>query len=121
MLAQAEGLADQAADAVTAHGAARGLRRDRKADSRPAQIVRARSHGEEFACPAPAARVYGIEIGLPAQAPLRWKGETRLPSRVYGISFRRPLARRRLITRRPPLVAMRARKPCVRLRRTLLG
>lgn len=33
----------------------------------------------------------------------------------------RPLARRALITRRPPLVAMRARKPWRRLRLILLG
>ena len=38
-----------------------------------------------------------------------------------GISWRRPLARRRASTLRPPLVAMRARNPWVRLRRTLLG
>jgi hypothetical protein len=34
---------------------------------------------------------------------------------------RRPLARRRLMTARPFLVAMRARKPCVRMRLVLLG
>lgn len=39
----------------------------------------------------------------------------------YGVSFARPLARRRFSTRRPALVAMRARKPCVRARFSLLG
>lgn len=39
----------------------------------------------------------------------------------YGVSFARPLARRRFITRRPALVAMRARNPCVRARFNLLG
>jgi hypothetical protein len=33
----------------------------------------------------------------------------------------RPLARRRLITARPPGVAMRSRNPCVLFRRLLLG
>jgi hypothetical protein len=33
----------------------------------------------------------------------------------------RPLARRRLSTRRPPRVAMRARKPWLRARLSLLG
>jgi hypothetical protein len=33
----------------------------------------------------------------------------------------RPFARRRAKTRRPERVAMRARKPCVRWRRILLG
>lgn len=39
----------------------------------------------------------------------------------YGVSLARPLARRRLRTRRPAFVAMRARKPCVRARLILLG
>lgn len=38
-----------------------------------------------------------------------------------GVSRLRPLARRFLMTRRPPLVAMRARKPWRRLRRMRLG
>lgn len=33
----------------------------------------------------------------------------------------RPLARRRAITARPPLVAMRTKKPCVVARRVLEG
>ena len=37
------------------------------------------------------------------------------------VSFFRPLARRRLSTLRPPGVCMRARKPCVRFLRMLLG
>lgn len=37
------------------------------------------------------------------------------------VSRLRPLARRRLRTSRPFLVLMRTRKPCVRLRRLLLG
>ena len=40
---------------------------------------------------------------------------------VYGVNRARPLARRRLMTRRPALVAMRARKPWVRARLILLG
>lgn len=39
----------------------------------------------------------------------------------YGVSCARPFARRRLSTRRPALVAMRARKPWVRARLILLG
>ena len=39
----------------------------------------------------------------------------------YGVSRARPLARRRFRTRRPALVAIRARKPCVRARLILLG
>lgn len=39
----------------------------------------------------------------------------------YGVSCARPFARRRFNTRRPALVAMRARKPCVRARLIRLG
>lgn len=44
-----------------------------------------------------------------------------LMKQIQGQSFALPLARRRFITRRPPLVRMRTRNPCVRLRRNLLG
>jgi len=37
--------------------------------------------------------------------------------RDYALNRLRPFCRRRLITSRPPGVAMRARKPCVRFRR----
>lgn len=40
---------------------------------------------------------------------------------IETVRRRRPLARRRLSTWRPPGVAIRARKPCVRFRRRLLG
>jgi hypothetical protein len=70
-----------------------------------------------------------IEVSLVTNAPVCRQSQTRTigrprdhkPGDVYGMSFLRPLARRRLSTRRPALVAMRARKPCVRFRRTLLG
>ena len=39
----------------------------------------------------------------------------------YGVSRALPLARRALITPRPPRVCMRARKPCVLARFNLLG
>ena len=45
----------------------------------------------------------------------------RRADRVQAVSFLRPRARRALITLRPPVVAMRARKPCRRLRTSLLG
>jgi hypothetical protein len=40
---------------------------------------------------------------------------------VQALSRLRPRARRAAITLRPPLVAMRARKPCRRFRTSLLG
>src|SRR5579864_3709186 len=41
--------------------------------------------------------------------------------RSYTVSLWRPFSRRALITRRPPLVDIRARKPCVRLRGMRFG
>jgi hypothetical protein len=40
---------------------------------------------------------------------------------TYALSLARPLARRALSTRRPPAVAIRARKPCFLARRRLFG
>ena len=40
---------------------------------------------------------------------------------AYGVSCARPLARRRFNTRRPALVAILARNPCVRARFKMLG
>ncbi len=56
----------------------------------------------------------------------RWCGElTRYRRAAFGgtwtVSRLRPLRRRRFSTFCPPGVAMRARKPCVRFRRKLLG
>ncbi len=52
---------------------------------------------------------------------LKLKDPIGSPQVPYGMRRLRPFARRRARTWRPFLVAMRARKPCVRLRRTLLG
>lgn len=66
------------------------------------------------------------ELGTPFQAdyarsrPPRLGAGTVLADAQLDRRFR-PLARRRAITRRPPTVAMRARKPCRRLRTMLLG
>lgn len=46
---------------------------------------------------------------------------TRAQNQIQTLSFLRPFARRLLMTLRPLAVAMRARKPCVRLRLILLG
>jgi hypothetical protein len=40
---------------------------------------------------------------------------------MEGVRRLRPLARRRFNTVRPPALRMRARNPCVRLRRMRLG
>src|SRR6185437_7031208 len=97
------------------------------------------SHGEESIAQTLPMRIGSSKFGLAANAPLgaepqplnRCHGCERLRSPSHapglearprqGMSFLRPFARRRAKTLRPFFVAMRARNPCVRLRRTLLG
>jgi len=65
-----------------------------------------------------------LELGSLVQTRFGWEppGPWHVHQRPpYGVSRARPFARRALSTLRPPLVAMRARKPWVRLRRRLLG
>jgi len=58
------------------------------------------------------------ELRLSAQP--RFAGQTEA-RRLQTAKRARPLARRALITARPPRVFMRSRKPCVRARRVLEG
>jgi len=70
---------------------------------------------------------YPIKISLVDQPGIAEAYATRRFARCFGIRVdqtarrARPLARRALITARPALVFMRARKPWVRLRRTVEG
>jgi len=58
------------------------------------------------------------ELRFPAQP--RFAGQP-VARRLQTAKRARPLARRALITARPPRVFMRSRKPCVRARRVLEG
>ena len=58
------------------------------------------------------------ELGFATQRRLARQPETR---RLQTAKRVRPLARRALITARPPRVFIRSRKPCVRARRVLEG
>lgn len=60
------------------------------------------------------------KAGLPLDNILRFYRRARLGGTVT-VSLFRPLALRLFSTLRPPGVAIRVRKPWVRLRRTLLG
>ena len=57
---------------------------------------------------------------IPA-VPQSLHGDAGLPRETHALSRLRPRERRAATTLRPPLVAMRARKPCRRLRTSLLG
>jgi len=88
-------------------------------------------HGHEAAVPLRAVLVDVLEVGPPADALVRLESlghagflrHRRLARRDAYETVRRlrPLARRRFRTRRPFLVLMRSRKPCVLRRRLRLG
>ena len=116
VLRQAEGFLDDASHAVAGDGIAGGAHCDGEPEARSAEIIRPEGHAEETVRNALASALDLFEVRLQAQAALRGESEP-----DQGMSFLRPFARRRARTFWPFFVAMRARNPCVRLRRTLLG
>jgi hypothetical protein len=60
-----------------------------------------------------------LELGAPADS--LGGAEARVDYSLLTVSRLRPFARRRLRTRRPFLVLIRTRKPCVRLRWRVFG
>jgi hypothetical protein len=80
--------------------------------------------GNDQTQPRPTLPQNGLELArrqqpLPAAETVAARG--RSGQRQTLLMRWRPLARRALRTLRPPTVRMRARKPCVRARRRLLG
>lgn len=124
MLLQPERFADQPANAIALHRDPDRPRGDGQPETRALERIPA-SHGlEERLRVSLPASVHMVELRLVAEALAGAEGER--PDRIsamrrQGMRRLRPLARRRLNTLRPFFVAMRARNPCVRLRRTLLG
>lgn len=116
VLREPEGFLDDAPHAVARDGVAGGADRHREPEARGAEVIRPVGHAEETVRNTPSPALDFLEVRFQAQTPLRGKG---VPDQ--GMSFLRPFARRRARTFWPFFVAMRARKPCVRLRRTLLG
>jgi hypothetical protein len=105
---------------------ASNLATDRYTETRAVR-VRLAQH-DEVRCVPPSRRSTERQV-LPAAAhPRRFRealaygrGHLGCFGGIETVSRFRPLARRRFNTCRPPGDAMRARKPCVRLRRRLLG
>lgn len=116
MLPQPEGFLDDPPHPIARDGVAGGADRDRQPEAGGAEIVREEGHAEITVRNTFSPALDSLEVRLQAQSPCR--GES-VPDQ--GMSFLRPFARRRARTFWPFFVAMRARKPCVRLRRTLLG
>jgi hypothetical protein len=122
----AEGLSDQAAQAIAPHGIADRALANGHAEAGDACVIGCAADLEK-GIPmafAPLARAFelggGAEFVAGPQSVSRRRKNTRQRFSVTA-SRLRPLARRRFRTWRPFFVAMRARNPCVRLRLILLG
>jgi len=127
VLAVAERFARETLDAIALDGVARGLDADGEPEPGVARFVGTCEHEEQRIGRTLALPMNGVELGFVGQA-ARAREASRdrraiVTGRENGQTARRlrPLARRRARTRRPPLVAMRARKPWTRLRCRLLG
>lgn len=126
VLVRTERFPNQALHAVAANSIAHRFRSNRQSQACDRSGVESHDEREEGIRLTTPVLIYAIEIGFTAQ-PLRGceaqsgGGRTRRGSDAQTASRLRPFARRRDSTSRPPLVAMRARKPCVRLRCRLLG
>jgi hypothetical protein len=124
MLGEPERFANYATKSVASDGISDHSSADREAEPRAAAAIRAHDERKTGITEAAAVSVSGFEVGF-AQNPARrrearpWRPGVSILNQ--GISFLRPLARRRASTLRPLAVAMRARNPCVRALRTLLG
>lgn len=125
----AEEFAHQSADAVACRRAT-DLAASGDAEARRRMVSVTDDHDEVRDGLTPPLALQRQELVSLAQAELRRKALR--PIRARGAQFGclggietvnrlRPLARRRLMTACPPGVLIRARNPCVRLRRLLLG
>lgn len=75
VLMQPERFANDPADAVALHAAARGANRNGETKTRPALVIPEQNHAEKSIAKSPSARVERFEVRLAAQAPLRGKGK----------------------------------------------
>lgn len=129
MLVQPKGFSREPLDAVAGHRGAERARGYRQPKARTACLIPENRQTEKRIGQTPAALTNGPKFGRTVQALARLEPQPLVKRRCryrirvgrQGQSFLRPLARRRASTRRPLLVAMRARKPCVRARCKLLG
>lgn len=118
-LMHAERFSDLALDAVARNSLAGYPPCDDHAETSAAGAGGSGNH-EESVAHSMVPTLDGGELRRAAQPPRA--RQTKAPARMsYTLSRARPLARRELITARPPTVRIRARKPCVRLRLSTLG
>jgi hypothetical protein len=125
-LVEAESLANEALAAVASDGRA-DLARRHDADPRRTVVVARVEQHEEMARPdasratLDAQEVWALLDALGARQPVAAAALCDHFFQMVVARRARPLRRRELITLRPPAVAIRARKPCVRARRVLWG
>jgi hypothetical protein len=113
-----ENLSYQSFGAISLNRAAELLRR-RDAESAHDGLVRSNKQCAVTTVDARAILVNFLKLGVAAN-PLG-RTESRQPYSLLTVSLLRPLARRRFRTRRPFLLLIRTRKPCVRLRWRVFG
>ena len=101
----------------TGNRARRGVPADHYSQARPfaGQVIPAQNNKK---LSLPPGRKRTGKLRFPAQPRLARQPQAR---RLQTDRRARPLARRALMTARPPRVFMRSRKPCVRARRVLDG
>lgn len=124
LLAVAERFANPALQGIAPYRQAYLALGNDQTQPRPTRVIVQCDHFQGTEALAPTVPQNGLELAR-RQQPLR-AAETvaargRSGQRQTLLMRWRPLARRALITLRPPTVRMRARKPCVRARRRLLG
>ena len=122
VLAQAKTFPAGPFEAVARHRIARGFNGDREPEAGMVQTVGTGQDHQTGVALTVTLCAQGSELTRTGQAS-RWR-ESPLPhGRWIDQTVRRcrPLARRALMTKRPFLVAIRARNPWVRLRRNSLG
>ena len=97
---------------------------DRESDSAVFSMCRALGPGDQEVGgseSAGATTVPTVVGGAPDAQPARKVESQRYFFEIVGTRSLRPFNRRRVMIRRPVLVAIRARKPCVRLREMFEG
>jgi hypothetical protein len=116
---QSDDFAQTAADPIAFDRIADPLR-NRKPDARLATIFTCARLQDECRC-GNSDPGSGRQKIRPLPQPFHGKTSARAADQYQALSRLRPRARRAFKTLRPPIVAMRARKPCRRLRTSLLG
>lgn len=106
----AERLSDLALDPIARHRFAGNPPRDRYSESCDRGVAGNRRNGEVCVAGAVPTTARGEKFRRASQTVSARQTQV-AAAVVYTLSRRRPLARRALITARPPTVRMRARKP----------